>query len=46
MHVCTDRDSRADTLSACFDVSGFRQNYSKSDLGPGGEGSEDTIKVV
>lgn len=45
MHVCTDTDSRADTLSACFDISGFSRYYSKSDPGLGGESSEDTIKV-
>lgn len=45
MHVCTDTDSRADTLLACFDISGFSRNYSKSDPGPGGAGSEDMIKA-
>lgn len=44
MHVCTDTDSRADTLSACFDISGFSRYYSKADPGLGGEGSKDMIK--
>lgn len=29
-----------------FDISGFSWNYSKSDLGPLGEGSGDTSKVA